>query len=230
MKWQPFIALPTVAAVVVSVQNPAIAASDTTEIIQESTKIFQEMMISTETQIAPDVLRRSQAIAIIPDITQAGFIVGARRGTGVMLTRNANGTWGNPAFINVTGGSFGLQFGAKSSDLVLVFPNQKSVDDVLNDGSIELGGNVTGTAVEEEGTVAEVLQDEDGSDPIYVYSRSRGLFGGAAFEGAELGFNDGLNRELYGRPIAASEIFTNSSLPTPRDIYPLKDSLSKAQR
>lgn len=230
MKWQPFVALPTMAAVVVSVQNPAIAASETTEIIQESTKVFQEMMISSETQIEPDVLRQSHAIAIIPDITQAGFIVGARRGTGVMLTRNANGTWGNPAFINVTGGSFGLQIGAKSSDLVLVFPNQKSVDDVLSDGSIELGGNVTGTAIEEEGTAAEVLRDEEGSDPIYVYSRSRGLFGGAAFEGAELGFNDGLNRELYGRPISASEIFTSSSLPTPPAISPLKDSLLRAQR
>lgn len=172
MKWQPFVALPTVAAVVVLTQTPAIAKSETTEIIQESTKVFQEMMLSSETQISPSVLRQSKAIAIIPDITQAGFIFGARRGTGVMLTRNRNGTWSNPAFINVTGGSFGLQVGAKSSDLVLVFPNKSSVDDVLSDGLIELGGNVTGTAIEEEGTAVEVLRDEDGSDPIYIYSRS----------------------------------------------------------
>ncbi len=77
--------------------------------------------------------------------------------------------------------------------------------------------------------VRHSLDDKDGSDPIYVYSRSTGLFGGAAFEGAKLGFDDDYNAQFYGRPLTATEIFQDPSLPAPAAVSTLKDALWQAQ-
>ncbi|HEY9826781.1 MAG TPA: lipid-binding SYLF domain-containing protein, partial [Stenomitos sp.] len=185
-------------ATTLTTAQPAAAATDYQKTLQESSQVFQEIMQGEKTRIPARLLRRSQAIAIIPDVTQAGFIFGGRRGTGVMMTRNADGSWSNPVFVNVTGGSFGLQVGAKSTDMVLLFPNRASLNNVINGKSLELGGNVTGTAGTSEGTAVETLDDRTGGDKIFAFSRSSGLFGGAAFEGAKLEIDNKKNQEFYG--------------------------------
>ncbi len=160
MRWQKITALSSAAILTITVQQTqVIAAPDTDKTLQESVEVFQEMMGNAETRIPANVLQTSQAIAILPDVSQGGFIFGGRRGNGVMMVREADGTWSNPAFVNVTGGSFGLQAGYRSSDLVLVLPNQRSVNDILDSGSLELGGSVSGTAISEQGTAIDVLDD-----------------------------------------------------------------------
>ena len=116
---------PIAAATALAVTPAVLAAPKHQDTVQDASKVFQEMMAKPETRVPNALLRRSQAIAIIPSVKQAGFIFGGRRGTGVLMTHYANGTWSNPVFINVTGGSFGLQAGAKSTDMILVFPSQK---------------------------------------------------------------------------------------------------------
>jgi lipid-binding SYLF domain-containing protein len=229
MKCHVFISIPVAMSLAIAVHTPVFAASDTQTIVKDSTTVFMQMMRNPKTHISAGQLRQSQAIAIIPKVIQAGFLFGGRRGTGVMMMHNADGTWSNPIFVNVTGGSFGLQAGAKSSDIVLVFPRRDDLNKVISGGSLELGGNVTGTAGKSEGRATATLDDKTGSDKIYAYSRSQGLFGSASFEGAELGLNNSKNQEFYGRKMSPSQILAAPRRTVPVVVDSLKQVLDNAE-
>lgn len=205
---------------------PAAAAPESYEEVTESTEVFAEMVKTPETQIPSALLKKSQAIAIITNVKQGGFILGGRRGDGVMLARQADGGWSDPAFINLTGGSIGLQAGFKSADLILVFPSQAALDKVLS-GDFELGGSVSGTAGPVGRAATESL--EGFGDDIYAYSRSEGLFGSVSLEGSELSFDDDDNAEFYGQPLTVKQIFTGQPTSTPTVVQSLKNALRSAE-
>lgn len=202
-------------------------ALESHEEVQESTKVFTEINRESKTRIPSSLLRRSQAIAILTNVTQGGFIFGVRRGDGVILIRRPNGSWSNPAFITITGGSFGLQAGARSSDVILVFPSQNALKSVLT-GAFEFGGSVSGTAGPVGEQPVESLEGFDGNK-VYTYSRSEGLFGGVTLEGSDLDDDNELNKEFYGQPITANQIFQRSSLRAPVIVDSLKRVLQQAE-
>ena len=190
-------------------------------------RTFEEFVSDPDISIPPELLSQSEGILIIPDMVQAGFFFGGRRGTGVMSLRNDDGSWSNPAFVKMTGGSLGLQIGAKSSDLVLIFPRRSMVHEAFT-GSYKLGGNVSGTA----GSLGRNPVDstrEYSKDKIYAYSRSSGLYGGVSLEGSELSFNSKRNREFYGQTLTPRQIFANTYTEIPRIAYSLSTLLSQAE-
>ncbi|NEK71104.1 MAG: lipid-binding SYLF domain-containing protein, partial [Xanthomonas perforans] len=69
-----------------------------------------------------------------------GLVIGGRRGHGLMSVKNADGSWSNPVFIKLTGGSIGFQAGVQSSDVVLVFRNDRNLDNLVN-GKFTLGAD-----------------------------------------------------------------------------------------
>jgi lipid-binding SYLF domain-containing protein len=227
MKLYPFLVVPVAASLVVAANYPAMAENDAVTTVESATQVFKEIMNDPKTRIPPEVLRSSQGIAIIPNVIQAGFFFGGRRGTGIVVVREENGRWSNPAFLNLTGGSFGLQFGAKSSDIVLVFKDRNSIADVLKGGSFKLGGSASATA----GPVgASALDPTDAQRKagIYSYARSEGLFAGVALEGAEFGFNNDKNQSLYGRQnITVQQIFSNQQIQPPSVVTNLKQVLNQ---
>lgn len=204
-----------------------VLALESHEEVKESTKVFTEINRESKTQIPSSLLQRSQAIAILTNVTQGGFIFGVRRGDGVILIRKPNGSWSNPAFITITGGSFGLQAGARSSDVILVFPSQTALKTVLT-GAFELGGSVSGTAGPVGEQPVESLEGFDG-DKVYAYSRSEGLFGGVTLEGSDLADDNELNKEFYGQSITTTQIFQQSSIRAPVVVDSLKRVLQEAE-
>jgi lipid-binding SYLF domain-containing protein len=195
--------------------------------VEEVIEVFGKIMSNPKTEIPADLLKRSQGIAIFEDVIQAGLIFGGRRGTGVILLRQPDGEWSYPAFVSITGGSFGLQLGGKSSDIVLVFPNRKTVNEVLS-SSFKLGGSISGTAGPVAGsavTPEKGLSDE----PIYTYVRSSGLFGGVALDGSKVGFHKKHNREFYGQTVTAREIFRGAFLSAPEIADQLIEAIEDAE-
>ncbi|MCM1982309.1 lipid-binding SYLF domain-containing protein [Lyngbya confervoides] len=195
--------------------------------VSTSMRTFAEFMSDPKTQIPPEILRQSEGIVIIPNIVQAGFFFGARGGSGIMSLRNEDGSWSNPAFVKITAGSLGLQFGAKSSDLVLLFPKRSMVYEAFT-GSFKLGGNVSGTAGPIERSPVDPTHEQSKSE-IYVYSRSSGLYGGVSLEGAELSFVEKHNRQFYGSAVTPREIFADSYAPAPKVANDLKELLSQSE-
>jgi SH3 domain-containing YSC84-like protein 1 len=217
----PTVFAPIVATAVIATSMPAMASP--AETIQESTRTFQEFVGNADRRVPPALLQESQGIAIIPNIVRAGFIFGGRRGDGVLLVRNADGSWSDPAFVNITGGSIGLQAGAQSSDIILVFRNRQNIDRLLN-RKIELGGDVSVAA----GPVGRnYVSAVDPSVDIYSYTRNRGLFGGVALSGVNLSYDRDQSEDLYGDGIEIRDILSRSRTPVLPAVADLKATLDQ---
>jgi len=130
---------------------------------------------------------------VIPSLVRGGFFIGGRRGRGVLSVRTPDGQWSNPAFVTLTGGNLGLQFGAEWADVVLVFANEQSVKNMAS-GKFTMGADATAIAgpLGKRATAAITAKAE-----VYIYTRSRGLYAGAAFEGARLAIDGEGNKSFY---------------------------------
>ncbi len=176
--------------------QPTLGLASEASKLSDSAAVLKEITSIPEREIPPQLLRNAHGIAIIPGLLKAGFLVGARYGTGV-LSVNRGGKWSNPVFIMLAGGSFGLQIGAESTDIILIFKTARSVEAITR-GKFTLGADIS-VAAGPVGRHAEAGTDIVLKAEIYSYSRSRGVFGGIALEGAVLEINYDANEAFYGR-------------------------------
>jgi lipid-binding SYLF domain-containing protein len=178
-------------------------------------RVLDEIMQAPDKAIPEDLLRNAKAIAVIPDVVKAGFVFGGRRGEGLISIKSPDGTWSNPSFITLTGGSIGFQAGVSSTDIVLVFRTQRGVDGIVN-GKFTLGADAS-AAAGPVGRSAQASTDAQMKAEIYSYSRSRGLFAGVALDGSALRIDQDANAEVYGAGITPRRIFEGgvSNVPTP---------------
>jgi lipid-binding SYLF domain-containing protein len=158
--------------------------------------VLGEIMSAPDQDIPEALLKRAQGIAVSPHVVKGAFGIGGRYGKGLVAQRNADGSWGAPLFIDIGGGSFGLQLGIEATDLVMVFTNHDGIQPLLK-GKLKLGADATATAGP-VGRNAEVGTDVLLKSAIYSYSRSKGLFAGIALDGAVLGLDDDANKIVYG--------------------------------
>lgn len=210
-----------IAAAGVLLLAPAVAQRDNSRFV-DAAKVLELFTTNEEHGIPTDILQRARGIAVIPNLIRGGFLFGGRRGRGVLAIRSPNGEWSNPAFVTLTGGSFGAQFGAESADLVLVFANDRAVRNIAS-GKFTLGGDATAIA----GPVGRRTQTAvTGRAEVYVYMHSRGLFAGAAFEGTRLDVDQEASAAFYrntgGVPLGAQ------TRETPAAALPFLDALRTA--
>jgi lipid-binding SYLF domain-containing protein len=154
---------------------------------------------------APQSLRENAAgIVVIPGMIKAGLGIGGQHGSGVLSIKNADGTWTEPVFVKMTGGSIGFQIGASSTDLVLFFMREKNIRAVLN-GEFTLGGSATVAA----GPVGRSGQADTSAKldaEIYSYSRSRGAFAGISIDGSKLYVDKSGNQLFYSKDATPESI------------------------
>jgi len=174
---------------------PVCAADEPVQTVRDARSVLLEIGKIPEQGIPPSLLHRAHALAVIPNMLKAGFIVGGRYGRGLLLVRQPGGDWSAPVFIELVGGSLGWQIGAQESDLVLVFKTAKSVEGIYS-GKVTLGADA-GVAAGPVGRRLEGATDLQLKAEIYSYSRSRGLFAGVSLEGAALGIDAEANEDYY---------------------------------
>jgi len=184
--------------VLLGILCPAIAVgeSQAASKVDRAVEVVDEIMAVPDRSIPEYLFRDAAAIAVIPDVLKAGLFVGGRRGKGIMSLRCADGSWGPPLFISLSGGSVGWQVGVQRVDIVLVFKSGRSVDAVL-EGRFTLGADAA-IAVGPVGRHAEATTDIELQAEIYSYARARGFFAGLALEGSVLQVDQDLNADLYG--------------------------------
>jgi SH3 domain-containing YSC84-like protein 1 len=169
-----------------------------TEIVNASSRVLREIMEIPVRGIPETLLTDARGLVIIPGMLKGGFIVGVRRGHGVVLVRDAQGHWQPPVFATVTGGSLGWQIGIQSTDLVLVFRTSKSIDKLLH-GNFTIGADAA-AAAGPVGREATAATDYRLDAEVYSYSRSRGLFAGISLDGSAIEINKASNATFYGAP------------------------------
>ncbi len=164
---------------------PAAAADpDDQAEVRKAAALLREIVRIPEKGMPPALLGNARGIAIIPGVIKVGFVIGGRRGSGIVLVRKDNGDWGTPSRITLTAGSLGWQIGVQSTDVILVFKTRKSVEGLMG-GKFTLGADA-GVAAGPVGRRDEAATDLQLKAEVYSYSRSRGLFAGVSLEGSAL--------------------------------------------
>jgi lipid-binding SYLF domain-containing protein len=158
-------------------------------------QVLNEIMTAPARSIPRALLHDAQAIAIAPGLIKGGFIIGARYGRGVLVMRNEQGAWRAPSFITIAGGSIGWQAGIQATDVILVFKTRKSVQGLIN-GKFTIGGDIS-AAAGPVGREASASTDVQLKAEIYSYSRSRGLFAGAALDGSVVSMDNTATAAYY---------------------------------
>ena len=206
---------------------PAIAGTAEDERARNALRVLNEIQAIPESAI-PDILfDEAKAIVVVPDTLKIGLVIGGRRGHGLVSVKNADGTWSNPAFVKLTGGSIGFQAGVQSSDVVLVFTSQRGLESIVN-GKITLGADAS-IGAGPIGRSTGMATDGRLKAEIWSWSRARGLFAGVALDGAVLSIDDAANQAVYGQGTTPRMIFENRAGQRPSDaVVGFRDQLEEA--
>jgi lipid-binding SYLF domain-containing protein len=194
----------------------AFAAEESSSVdrrLKEAKGSFQEVMHIPDKSIPRDLVRKAMCVVVIPDLKKAAFVFGAKYGRGFVSCKK-DGVFGAPGAIRIEGGSFGLQLGASSTDVILLVMNQRGVDRLLSD-KFTLGGEAS-IAAGPVGRQTSATTDVMMTAEILSWSRSRGVFIGLSLEGATLRPDSGENEKMYGKPISNREILTSPMSTPPR--------------
>jgi SH3 domain-containing YSC84-like protein 1 len=193
-----------ISAAIVAVVAPRVYA-DAAERVQKSIAILDELTRAGDNAIPDYILERAEAVVVIPSFTRGGLLIGGEHGKGILSVRNRQmKTWSPPTFVEMTGGTFGLQVGVESVDLVLLVMNRGAVDQLLQD-KFTFGGTASVTAGP-VGRSARAGTEPHFESQILAYSRSKGLFAGATLNGTVLKSDHSAIEDFYGHEMSSRAI------------------------
>jgi lipid-binding SYLF domain-containing protein len=195
-----------------------------------ATEVLEDVGAMPDERLPATLLAHAYGIAVIPDVTKVAFIFGGRHGNGVLVTRDKlSGPWSNPCFVSLTGGSWGFQAGAQSSDIILVFTTKSGIEGIAG-GKLTLGADAS-VATGPVGRQGSAGTDITFNSEIYTYARTRGLFGGIALDGSVLSIDRSANASAYRESgITATQIFAGQSPPPPATAERFLERLAEATR
>lgn len=173
-------------------------------------------------------VQNAYGVLIVPDMLKAGFFLGGEHGVGVLLVRDAQtGAWGQPGFYDLFGGSFGIQFGGQSSDVVITLMNEGAVVQLVEaDVKVKFEADA-GMAVGRVGASVGAGTTTNLGEDLYVFAKSKGLFGGVTLDGTVIVPKHDWNHAYYGRPVEPGEILRSRQQVASNDIDALHQSLTR---
>src|SRR5499427_4528986 len=216
--------------VVFALTNPVTAQqsnkqSTEAERAADAVNVLTEVMGIPENSIPEELMARAHGIAIVPHVVKGAFGIGGQWGKGLMSQRREDGSWSAPAYIEIGGGSFGLQIGLQASDIVLVFTDEDGLKGILK-GKLKLGADASATAGP-VGRKAEVGTDVLLKSAVFAYSRSKGLFAGISLDGSIVSIDDAANRKIYGNNVTGEDILLSKAVRTNKVVQPFVAELQK---
>jgi lipid-binding SYLF domain-containing protein len=218
------IALLTVGAINAFAEDKAKLSSEQKRAV-EATEALKEIMGIPET-IPEDLMKRAHGIAVIPHVVKGAFGLGGQWGKGLMAQRREDGTWSSPSFVEIGGGSFGLQIGVQASDIILIFTDEDGLRGLMK-SKIKLGADAS-VAAGPVGRKAEVGTDVLLKSGVFAYSRSKGLFAGISLDGSGVGVDDSANAKVYGKGVTGEQILFGGKTTTDAQIRGFMKELQAA--
>jgi lipid-binding SYLF domain-containing protein len=217
------LSLTALAGLGAALPGSARAETEAEGLVTEARLTVDRLMADQDFFELPKFIKAAKGIYIIPQLVKGGFIVGAEGGTGTFLARGTDGSWSPPAFYTLGAGSIGLQIGGEVKEVVFVLMSDEAVDAMLS-SEFKLGADASIT-VGPMGRGVEASRTTDFTSDIYAFSKSVGLFGGGALEGAKIFTRQSLNESYYGagaapRAIVIDRRFTNLQADDLRSLLP----------
>lgn len=202
-------------------------ASEEAKRVGDSAAVFGEVMKAEDQAIPRSILVKAQGLAVFPSTIKAGFVVGGMRGRGVLAVRNQSG-WSAPAFLTLTGGSFGLQIGGQAADLILVIMNRKGLESLVNN-QFKIGADAS-AAAGPVGRDAQASTDIQLRAEILSYSRARGLFAGVTVNGSTIRQDGDANQRFYGALLSTRDIVFGGKGGAPEPVGTFRTTLARYAR
>ncbi len=216
------------AFVVVALALTTLAAQSSDEVrrIADATVVLDEIMAAGDKAVPSAIMEKAEGIAVFPSLIKGGFVVGGQRGHGVLSVRDKKtGGWSAPAFLTITGGSIGAQFGAQAIDLVLVVNNQRGLEQLVKN-QFKVGADA-GVAAGPVGREASASTDLQMRAMILSYSRARGLFAGITLNGSTIRQDRDANERFYGTAYRTGQIVFDGLATPPATAGMWRDALTK---
>ena len=180
--------------------------------LREGAAILTELRGSPDKGIPEDLWKRAECVLVIPSVKKAAFIVGGQFGRGFASCRKNAGHFGAPAAIKMEGGSFGLQLGGQSTDVIMLVMNRRGMEKLATD-KFTIGGDASAAAGPVGRTGAadtDILLHAE----ILSYSRTRGVFAGVSLDGTVVSHDGSEDRKLYGHEVSNQAVLTGE-VPAP---------------
>jgi SH3 domain-containing YSC84-like protein 1 len=189
---------------------------DATDRLDSATQVMHAIMSAPDNGIPEEVLEHAKCVAVVPHMMKGGLIFGAEGGKGVATCRTADG-WSAPAFITISGGSWGLQIGVEAVDLVMIIQNEKGMQRLLS-SNFQVGADAS-AAAGPVGRHAQAGTDWKMDTEILTYSRAKGAFAGLTLKGASLRQDNDSRRAIYGRRVTTRALLLGK-VPAPSVTQP----------
>ncbi len=183
--------------------------------LDKAAAVLHEVMSAPDKGIPDEVMDHAKCVAVVPHMVKGGFVIGAEGGKGVATCRTAHG-WSAPAFFTIAGGSWGLQIGVEGIDLVMIFQNNKGMEDLIN-SRFKVGADAS-AAAGPVGRHASADTDWKLNAEILTYSRAKGVFAGLTLNGAVVKPDEDSMKAEYG-PDATERAVLTGKIPAPADAH-----------
>jgi lipid-binding SYLF domain-containing protein len=204
-RFLPFLLLMLVFAVPARAETPE-------EVVVKASATVQNILGDPNFGLARQRLKGARAVLIVPQLIKAGFIVGGEGGYGVLLVRGQGG-WSAPTFYILAAASLGLQIGVEAKEVIFIINTERGLNALLAN-QMKLGADAS-IAVGPVGAGVEASSAGTPNADIIAFSKSQGLFGGAALEGAMISSKEDMNRDFYGRALTTRQILADPGLHNP---------------
>jgi lipid-binding SYLF domain-containing protein len=138
-----------------------------------------------------------------------------------------DGEWSAPVFMHIGKGSWGLQIGAQSIDLVLLVMNDGGMNKLLSN-KVSLGAemSIAGGPI---GRDARAATDAQMKAEMLAYSRTQGLFAGVNLSGGVVKPDEDDNIDLYGAGKTAKDIVGSTATKAPAVTEPFMAALRRGK-
>jgi lipid-binding SYLF domain-containing protein len=182
--------------------------------LDAATTTLHELSATPDKGIPDEVYKSAKCIAVVPHMVKGAFIFGGKHGRGMATCRTPDGGWSAPAFFVISGGSWGLQVGAESLDLVMMIMTDEGAKHLL-ENKFQVGADASGAAGP-VGRHASAGVDWKLDTQILTYSRSKGLFAGIDLDGSWVEHDTDSTKAIYGKDLTNEELLTGK-VPVPAE-------------
>ncbi|KEZ78742.1 lipid-binding SYLF domain-containing protein [Salinisphaera hydrothermalis] len=176
-----------------------------------------QMQRSDQDRIPQSLLNGANCIGVFPSIFKEGFLVAGKHGDGLIACRDQSGNWNRvaPSFFSLSGGSIGLQAGAKVTEMVVLFMDPNAKQELTN-GNFKIGAKASATA----GPAGAHASVHTAPASVITYRlSSSGGFAGASIKGATLSSNEDADQAIYGAKAGNGKPFQSSQVPKTIDVF-----------
>jgi lipid-binding SYLF domain-containing protein len=191
--------------------------------IDESATVLTEIHAAPDKDVPKELWDRAACVIVIPSLKKAAFVFGGEYGKGLMSCRKGGG-WSAPVFMRLEKGSWGLQIGAQSIDLVLLVNNESGMKKLLGN-KVTLGAEAS-VAAGPVGRDARAATDAQMKAEILSYSRAQCLFAGINLSGGVLRPDSDDNEDVYGKNVTPAAVLTGNTAP-PAATQPFMNALRR---